>query len=841
MKSNFRPVRYRLTLCFGLMIFLRTAHPGLAGEWSLNDGQLEARRWVNAVFRGEKRWEAKESSLVVHANYGAVQKNGRGDDRLNISGQRFARGFYCHALSHITVRLPAPGAQLIAKIGIDSNNQTRPQRGSVVFVVQVDQQAVFRSPVVREGSAAEPVQVDLHGATEFEMIVEDGGDGISCDQADWAEAQVVLDNGRTLWLDELPMVCLQSGPWLGAPPFSFQYGGVSSGELLTKWKTEHNQQPLDDQRIQHVLAYRDTATGLLVQCVAIEYLDFPAVEWTVYFQNTGSNDTPILSDIRALDVTLTHPPGSDFVLHHHRGDMCTPDSFEPLETPLGPQAELRFAPHGGRPTNGQWPYYHVRWGQESLLAAVGWPGQWAAVFSRDAGEQLRIQAGQELTHFTLHPGEQVRTPLIVLQFWRGDRLDAHNAWRRWMLKYNTPQVDQAPPAPMLSSCSGGFFPGLKCNTTDELRFIDTLAREGIQLDYWWMDAGWYPCDAWPVTGTWKVDPTRFPDGIRAISDHAHAQGTKLILWFEPERVTPGTELYQEHPDWLLGQDGGTKLLDLGNPKARDWLTEHVDQLINEQGIDLYRQDFNLDPLPFWRAADTETRQGITEIRHVEGYLAYWDELRRRHPNMLIDSCASGGRRNDLETLRRAVPLLRSDYQSFGGELSYAAGNQAHTYGLAFWIPYFGTGVYYSNDSPLYGVRSYYCPAFGFCADVRLDNIDWDTFRKGVADWRKLAPAMLGDYYPLTPCSLGEDVWIAWQFHRRDTDDGVVQAYRRRNSIYESAQLCLRGLDPDARYVVTSCDEPLRVEATGRELADDGLSVKISQRPGAVILIYQRQP
>ena len=62
----------------------------------------------------------------------------------------------------------------------------------------------------------------------------------------------------------------------------------------------------------------------------------------------------------------------------------------------------------------------------------------------------------------------------------------------------------------------------------------------------------------------------------------------------------------------------------------------------------------MEPLGFWRGNDPPDRQGITEIRHVEGLLAYWDELRRRHPEMPIDTCASGGRRNDLETLRRAV-------------------------------------------------------------------------------------------------------------------------------------------------------------------------------------------
>ena len=100
---------------------------------------------------------------------------------------------------------------------------------------------------------------------------------------------------------------------------------------------------------------------------------------------------------------------------------------------------------------------------------------------------------------------------------------------------------------------------------------------------------------------------------------------------------------------------------------------------------MYRQDFNIDPLPYWRAADAPDRQGITEMKYVEGYLAYWDELLKRHPKMFIDSCSSGGRRNDVETLRRAVPLLRSDWYNS------PEGQQCQTYGLSLWFPFQGTG------------------------------------------------------------------------------------------------------------------------------------------------------
>jgi alpha-galactosidase len=447
-----------------------------------------------------------------------------------------------------------------------------------------------------------------------------------------------------------------------------------------------------------------------------------------------------------------------------------------------------------------------------------------------------------LTRFTLHPGEEVRTPLIVLQFWQGDRQRAQNVWRRWMLAHNLPRTAEGKlPPPIFTSCSGGFFPGLKCNEADEFRFIDAFTQAGVRLDYWWMDAGWYPCgDGWPQVGTWTPDPTRFPRGLKAVSDHAHANGMGLIVWFEPERVTPGTWLYENHANWLLGRDGDTKLLNLGHDTARQWLTDHVDVQLTAQGIDLYRQDFNMDPLPYWRANDATNRQGLTEIRHVEGYLAYWDELRRRHPGLVIDSCASGGRRNDLETLRRAVPLLRSDYQSFQGDPAYAPGNQGHTYGLSSWVPYYGQGVYYSERQLLYSVRSSLSPAFGFCADVRKPGVDWVQVLQVAKQWRRVAPCLLGDFHPLTPYRLDGDVWMAWQFDLPEAGRGLVQVFRREQSAYEAARFALRGLDANGRYAVTDLDDAGRKqEYAGSELMNQGLPVALKEKPAAAILVYER--
>jgi alpha-galactosidase len=345
-----------------------------------------------------------------------------------------------------------------------------------------------------------------------------------------------------------------------------------------------------------------------------------------------------------------------------------------------------------------------------------------------------------------------------------------------------------------------------------------------------MDAGWYVNKTgWPNTGTWEVDKTRFPGGLRAISDHAHSKGVKTIVWFEPERVTAGTWLSDNHPQWLLG---GT-LLNLGNPEAWKWLVNHVDKLLVDEGIDLYRQDYNIDPLSYWRAADAEDRQGITENHYITGYLAYWDELLRRHPGMLIDSCASGGHRNDLETMRRSLPFLRTDC------IHNALGNQGHTYGLSLWLPYHGTG---SSQTDKYDLRSALsCTHFIACWDMRNKDLDYNLFRKLIADWRQTAPICLhGDFYPLSPYSLDGDRWIAWQFDRPETGEGYIEAFRRPQGDYEVARYRLSGLDSRATYTLRDLDTARESAMTGKQMMEEGVEVKITDRPGSAIIVYKKK-
>ena len=812
------------------VLWLVSVHVALAGTWVTPDELARRDAWVKASFQ-EGAPEAPPPGLVVVANYDPVVKDNRGGRPLNLAGKPYTHGLYCHAPSRIEVRLPGPARRFTAVVGVDSNEQTSGGRGSVVFAVAAGGREAFRSPVLREGAAGVPVGVELAGASAFTLEIGDAGDGISCDQSDWADAKVVLADGSELWLADLPFV---DPPLPRGVPFSFRYGDRASADLLPAWERREETTPLDPARTRRTVTWTDKQTGLVLRCEAVEYTDFPTVEWTLHFKNTGTGDTPVLSDILALDAGLRRGQQGEFVLHHHAGSVATLDDYRPYQTPLGPQANLRLATAGGRGSDTCWPYFNIDWGAEGAIVAVGWPGQWGATFARDAARGLRIQAGQEQTHFKLLPGEEVRGPLMVVQFWQGDWIKAQNVWRRWMVAHNLPRLEGRLPPPLLSAGSSNQMNEMQ-NATEEnqIQFIDGYLDNGVPVTFWWMDAGWYPFQGgWWNTGTWEPDAKRFPRGLRAITDHAHRRGVNSLVWFEPERVHPGTWLYLNHPEWLLGKDGDQKLLDLGNEAARHWVIEHTDKVMREQGIDIYRQDFNVAPLGYWRAQDAPDRQGITEIKHVTGYLAFWDELRRRHPGLLIDTCASGGRRNDLETLRRSVPLHKSDM-----EYPNLTAKQTQFHGLALWVPFFGAPVYPADRVDVYGFRSGLSLLTGLGYDTRRNDLDYALLRKLVAERDEVVPNYYGDYYPLTPWSAEPEAWVAWQFDRPEEGKGVVQAFRRPRSWYESARFRLRGLDPGARYTLRNFDVAGTTEATGRELMEDGLLVAIPGQPGAAIITY----
>ncbi|MBM3216864.1 alpha-galactosidase [Candidatus Poribacteria bacterium] len=612
------------------------------------------------------------------------------------------------------------------------------------------------------------------------------------------------------------------------PVYSFTLNRRSSTEFLASWSASEETTESDGRTIRRHNR-TDPETGIVVRCDWEVFGDFPAAEWVVTLENTSDRDTPLLEAIQTIDATLLEPAGKTAVLHRALGSNAARSDFAPVHEELAPGASIRLAPIGGRSSNtASLPFFNLKGDGAGVVMAIGWSGQWAASWTH--GHGVRVTAGMERTRLKLRPGESIRTPRVLLLFWEGDdELRGNNLFRRLVLAHRCPQQDGSPTlGPLAATGSPGIDSEFNAATElNQLASAERYRQFGYEPEYWWIDAGWYE-GKWPNgVGNWFARTDGFPNGLMPISDGVRAMGYEgFLLWFEPERVHRGTWIDREHPEWVLDlPDHANGLLDLGNPDALHWLTEHVSTAIERDGIGFFRQDFNMDPLPYWRAHDEPEREGIHEIRHVEGLYAFWDALLSRHPGLRIDNCASGGRRIDLETTWRSVPLWRTDYQYFEPN-----GYQCHTYGLNHYVPLSATG---SGSPDLYAFRS------GMNSGIVLGWYLWDRGfpidlgKRCLDEYMRLRHLYLGDFYPLTEHSTADDVWMAYQFHRDDLDEGMVFAFRRQDSGTSSIRLSLRGLDPAATYEVEIDDEV--TTATGAELAR--LDIAIDEPRGSALVHY----
>ena len=639
------------------------------------------------------------------------------------------------------------------------------------------------------------------------------------------------------------------------PPFSFLYGGKSSDSFIKNWQfSAEKLKSAELNSEETVYAWSDKQSGIAVKCRVTIFNDFQAVEWVLNFVNTSGKNTPLIEKAAVIDHSFDSGTKGPFILHHARGSNAERRDFQPVDENMKTGKNIYMTP-GESPGSGRssdntaFPFFNIEMpGEQGIMVAVGWTGKWFADVLQTDEKSVSLKAGMVNMQLFLYPEEEIRTPEICLLFWKGkDRMTGHNRFRQFILAHHSRKINGCFAEYPLS---GSFDYGdpLPCGEynclTEEfaIALVKRYQQFRILPEVFWLDAGWYTGCGWDKKngGWWQnvgnltVDKDRFPDGLKPVTDAVHQTGAKFMLWFEPERVMEGTQIYREHPEWLIKLPGNVNsLFDLGNTKARLWLTDYISGMIRNEGIDYYRQDCNFDPMAYWMANDKPGRKGISEIRHIEGLYAYWDSLLVRFPHLLIDNCASGGRRIDLETTSRSAPLWRTDYQ-YGEPNGY----QCHTFGLNFYLPIHGTAIY-KTDS--YTFRSGLGGAAVMNWEVTGRNSEpIPDIQKRIQDYKNLRPYYYADYYPLTEGrdETRDNVWLAYQLNRPEQKDGIILAFRRGDCENESIRIKLRGLDENATYELFYEDYNLRIKNTGKELTD-GFDVTIPQKPSSLLINYKQ--
>jgi alpha-galactosidase len=654
-------------------------------------------------------------------------------------------------------------------------------------------------------------------------------------------------------------------------PFSFVYGGKTSAQLLPTWRAAQENAIQGNNQI-HRYTYSDPVSHLTVIADVKLYPDFPGViDWVVRFRNDGTSDTPIIENILPLSWST---PGSegDCILRHARGSANDVTDFTPLQDNFSPGQNHHLESSRGRSSDGDTlPFFNLQTGDHGVIGAIGWTGNWKADFTyAQDGKTVSMASGMKKTHLLLHPGEEIRTPRIVLMNWSGGNWqESQNNWRQLLFAHYTPQVNgKALRGPVLFG-SWGSEP-----IADKLAYIQWIHDHKIPVDVYAVDAGWYgnsvglendPTNPewnpwWKNRGDWYPSHRYYPDGIKPLGAALKKDGIGFSLWIEPEAAMTGTKIIREHPDWYLRRNPPASqdlwLANLGNPAALKGITDLVSNFITEFEMTWYRQDSNSPLDGFWETADTPDRIGMTEIGHIEGLYKMWDDLLALHPGLHIDNCASGGRRLDIELMSRSFVFWRTDY-GFKDTLA----EQAQTQALAYWVPEtMGFETYgwvaangspfpwttpgpYSTPNNLYLMRLGYNTGYGVNPGAAgVNNPAWVAWiKQAIGEYREVQPYFYGDFYPLLPFSRDAEAWTVWQWNRPNDKDGLVMVMRRPKSPFTSMELELQHIDPTASYVVevrTTYDKgPVKV-MTGSELAH--LQTRLPDAPSSTLIFYKQK-
>ena len=633
------------------------------------------------------------------------------------------------------------------------------------------------------------------------------------------------------------------------------YRGLPKNSAVTRRFLDAN---MVETVIEGVL---DEARGVTVRAECLTYRDYPVVEWTVYFSVRADGvRSARLSRLRAIDTVFA---GGNPVLVHNNGDFCTEEGYTVTHLPLAEGVCFTQAPERGRSCDHAFPYQRLLFADFGLSVSIGWPGRWCCAYTGQE-DGVALTAGQEIVDTCLEPGETFRSPRMTLLAFTGDEIRGINLWRRFFNAHVTPRSKGQRIAPIsVSSENVGGVEFTEATEQNQIEGIACAKQHVPDLDVWWIDAGWYPCldengkPEWGITGTWVPDPARFPNGLGPVGKACRDAGMDLLVWFEPERVRPSTAIAKEHPEWLVYRtekpEDPNIMLNLAIPACRRWLTDTISQLIEESGIGIYRQDCNFALNTIWRCNETDDRQGMLENQYIQGYLAYWDELLLRHPDLWIDSCASGGRRNDMETMRRSVPLHPTDY-GYG----YHHVNQAFRHTLHAWIPYTrGWAQSWDKDNVYYDHSDYYMAdeisfdnykmingfaamtGFGGAFDMKAAADQMPYLRKLHAIWKKFScMALDGDFYALTENHRDFTKWTVFQFDMPETGGGAFQVLRNNQSPDDAQHVMPQGFEAGVTYALYNEETGQRMEKTGEDIRQNGLTFTQPVRSGA-IWFYQR--
>ena len=482
-------------------------------------------------------------------------------------------------------------------------------------------------------------------------------------------------------------------------------------------------------------------------------------------------------------------------------------------------------------------------------AALCYGGNYRLRIDTDDSNYHHLFAGinEDNSAYTLAPGEHFATPPLALTYSDEGKSGVSRNFHRWARAHRIAHGDR-PRKVLLNSWEGVYF---DIKEPEMAQMMSDIASLGGELFV--MDDGWFG-DKYPRNndstslGDWTVDTDKLPHGIGGLVQTAADRGISFGIWIEPEMSNTLSELYEQHPEYIikasnrepvLGRGGTQVVLDLSNPKVQDLVFHVVDTLLTRYpGIDYIKWDANAPVMNHGSQYLTADRQSHLLIDYHRGFARVMDRIRAKYPDVTIQACASGGGRANYGILPWFDEIWVSD-NTDALQRVYMQWGTSH---------FFPAIVMASHISNAPNHQTFRTIPVKYRADVamsgrlgmeiqpnKLTDEEKELCRRAIADYKRIRPIVqMGDLYRLL--SPYDRKGAASLMYVTEDKDSAVYFWWKTETFcnQQLPRVPMAGLDPDKMYTVHELNRidntPLPYEGqrfSGRYLMSNGLEMPLT--------------
>lgn len=572
----------------------------------------------------------------------------------------------------------------------------------------------------------------------------------------------------------------------------------------------------DDEADTLEIVCEDCLTGAEVTLVYTAFTKLDAITRSVRVVNNGS----AAFDIERIYSAAVDFNSFDFELLSLQGRWAKERTLvsRPIEHGLqGIQSKRGSSSHNNNPFIALAREGYTEESGEVYGFSFVYSSNFSAEVEVDCMDSTRVLMGINPSDFKwrLEPGESFTAPETVMVYSDGGVGKMSRTYHK-LYRYNLCRGEwKTKKRPIIvNNWEATYF-----NFDDDklVAIAKDAAELGIEMLV--MDDGWFGvrntdnCSL----GDWYVNDKKLKGGLKPLVDRVNALGVKFGIWFEPEMISPDSDLYRAHPDWCLHVDGRQKsigrsqyVLDMSRADVRDNIFEQMSAILSSANIEYVKWDFNRNLTEVGSALLPPERQGEVAHRYILGVYELLERLLKAFPKLLLEGCSGGGGRFDPGMLYYSPQIWTSDDTDalerleiqYGTSIVYPTSTMSAHVSAS---PNHQTGRQSSfktrGDVAMAG-------AFGYELDLtKLTEEERGLVRKQVADYHKYYDLIQnGDYYRLiNPTEDAAKITsaAAWESVSQDKKQVLLTYVVMRTHVHVSRYIRLRGLDPELTYTDTA--------------------------------------